>query len=214
MITRRTTVVLFATLVTVFAARCAEIQSAEPAVAADTAKPASRSALLTDKELLKVLPQVLPGCARVALVAKKTCEVLVGFAKDGDKPVALAAVARLANKKRKGSMVVVIGLKGDGKKEAITHVVTLPAKGKLAGSAKYEKGRAKFLKQFDGRVVKTKLGKVNAVSGATSLCKGIKGVLKGTLKVMRAMKAKPDELAKLAAKSWPATPPAPKKPAK
>lgn len=208
MTTRQVTVVLFATLAPVFAVRCAEIQSVEPAVAANPAKPASRSALLTDKELLKVLPQVLPGCARVAMVDKKTCEVIVGFAKDGDKPVALAAVARLADKKRKGSIVVVIGLNGDDKNEAITHVITLPAKGKLKGIDKYEKGRAKFLKQFNGRVVKAKLGKVNAVSGATSLCKGIKSVLKGTLKTMRAMKSESGTFAKLAAKSWPVELPA------
>ncbi len=198
MVSKRTTLALVAVLL------AAIIAAHSPALGAGAAKPkAPKSKLMTDKELSYVIPHVLPECTRVALVRTKTTEVLVGFTEDSDKPVGLAAATRYIDKKRKGSMVVAVGLKGaDKRKEAITRVVTLPAKGKVKGSGKYAKGRVKFLEQFDGRVVKTKLGKVDAVSGATPLCKGIRTTVNRSLRTIRAARTRSAKLKALAAKSW------------
>lgn len=187
----------------------ATVAAHTPVLGAEPDKPKEpKSKLITDEELQAALPQVLPGCTRAALVRGKTSEMLVGFAADSNKPVALATVARYTDKKRKGTMAVVVGMKDAGKKLAITRVVTLPAKGKVKGREKFEKGRKKFLKQFDGRVVKARLGKVHAVTGATPLCKGIRSTVDRSLKTLRAMRAQPAELKKLAAKSWPIEQPA------
>lgn len=212
MMKARITLVFSAALTAVFVLSCTPTRSAQPSPLPQAASHGGRSVLLTDKELQEVVSQVLPGCARVALIRSKTREVLVGFAKDGDKSLALATLARVTDHKRKGSMVVAVGMKSDKGKDIITGVVTLPSKGKLHGAAKYAKGRAKFLKQFANRPVKVKLGKIDTVSGATHLSKQVKNIVKGALKVMRALKAKPDGLSKLAAKSWPVTPPVTKSP--
>ncbi len=204
---RPVALVTTALLAMVVALSAAPLLGAE---AGDQDKPERRSKLVTNDELAALIPKVLPGAVRVALVRLKTREVLVGFGEEGHRPVALAALGVVRDKRRKGTMVVAVGVKREDEKDVITRLVTFPPKGNLHDLKKYKAKQAKFLKQFNDRPVKRRVGKVDLVTGATYLCKWIRRAADNGLLTIRKLRAKPHVFPKLAERSWEVAPPAEK----